>query len=166
MQTLGSDTWLRIDSSARNQRLAMIEAITHSVYTEGYLTANWTSAAATSQLLGFSIDETLDASKAYSQFAYVGTGCYRSEQWPWYLQSPLWYESLPCIPIFAVLLAFVNMQDWRSRKDRFSLAMMVALGCISYGGMSYKPGFPYCSKSLTVIISKCRRRGSHRRISR
>ena len=37
VQTLGSDTWLRLDKSARNQRLEMMKAITNSVYTEGFL---------------------------------------------------------------------------------------------------------------------------------
>lgn len=113
----------------------MIESITHPVYSQGYLTANWSIYPDSPQLFGFSIAQSLDATKAYDQFAYIGTGCYRSRDWPWYLQAPKWYASIICIPIFALLLAFVNMQDWHTQKDRFSLLLMVALGCVSYAGM-------------------------------
>src|ERR1700733_5250987 len=38
VQTLGSDLWLRLDRRARAQRLAMMEEITHTIYSEGLLT--------------------------------------------------------------------------------------------------------------------------------
>jgi uncharacterized membrane protein YjjB (DUF3815 family) len=110
----------------------MIEAITHPVYSQGYLAANWTLAPNQPLHFGLSISQALDPTKAYSRFAYIGTGCYRSNDWPWYLQAPRWYASIPCIPLFALLLAFVNMQNWRTRKDRFGLLIMMALGCASY----------------------------------
>jgi hypothetical protein len=110
----------------------MIKAITHPVYTEGYLAANWTVTPDQSLPFAFGISQALDPTKPYDQFAYIGTGCYRSDRWPWYLQAPSWFLSIPCVPIFALLLAFVNMQGWRTKKDRFGLLIMVALGCASY----------------------------------
>jgi hypothetical protein len=110
----------------------MIEAITRPVYSQGYLAANWTLAPNQPLQFGLSISQALDPTKAYNQFAYIGTGCYRSSDWPWYLQAPKWYASIPCIPLFALLLAFVNMQNWRTKKDCFGLLIMMALGCASY----------------------------------
>lgn len=110
----------------------MVQAITQSVFSEGYFTANWTSNAGTPQPLALSLSQIVDPGKSYSEYAYVGTGCYRSSEWPWYLKSAPWYASIPCIPLFALLLAFWNGQDWRSAHDKKQLSIMVLLGCISY----------------------------------
>lgn len=110
----------------------MIQAITHPVYAEGYFSTNWTINPGTPQPLAISLSQTVDPNKSYDAYAYVGTGCYRSPHWPWYLQSAPWYASIPCIPIFSLLLAFWNGQDWRSTSDKKHLLVMVILGCISY----------------------------------
>ena len=132
VQTLGSDTWLRLDRSARIQRLNMIEAITHPIYAQGHFTANWTVNSGTSQPLAISLSQSIEADKTYDDWAYVGTGCYRSPHYPWYLQAAPWYASIPCIPLFSLLLAFWNGQDWRTTNDKKQLLIMVTLGCVSY----------------------------------
>lgn len=132
VQTLGSDTWLRLDPTARQERLEMVQAITHSVYSEGYFSANWTTNAGTPQPLAIMLSQTVNPGTTYDDYAYVGTGCYRSPHWPWYLKSAPWYTSMPCIPLFALLLAFWNGQDWRTARDKKQLSIMVVLGCISY----------------------------------
>lgn len=114
----------------------MIQAITNPVHAEGYFSANWTTNPGTPQPLAISLSQAIDPTKSYDQYAYVGTGCYKSPHWPWYLRSLPWYSSIPCIPIFALLLALWNGQNWRSKSDRKHLLVMVLLGCISYTGMS------------------------------
>lgn len=111
----------------------MVQMITHPVFAEGYFTANWTLNAWSPQPLLLNIAQAVDPSRRYDEYAYVGTGCYRTPNWPWYLQSAPWYTSLPCIPIFALLLAFWNGQNWQSAGDKKHLLIMALMGCISYG---------------------------------
>lgn len=132
MQTLGSDTWFRIDKSAQLQRAQMVDMITHPTLAYGLLSANWTVDAWTGQSVLFDLAQAVDPSRTYAEYAYVGTGCYRSPAWPWYLQAAPWYASIPCIPIFAVLLAFWNGQNWRTARHRKQLLIMTGLGCLSY----------------------------------
>ena len=110
----------------------MVKAITQSVFSEGYFSANRTTNSNTPQPMALSLTQIVDPSRRYDEYAYVGTGCYRSPEWPWYLQAAPWYASIPCIPLFALLLAFWNGQNWRSVQDKKQLSIMVLLGCISY----------------------------------
>ena len=106
--------------------------LTHPVLAQGYLSANWTVSTGSSQPLLLNLAQAVDPSKSYDDYAYVGTGCYRGHEWPWYLKSAPWYASIPCIPIFALLLAFWNGQGWHTPEDRKQLFFMTLLGCISY----------------------------------
>lgn len=133
VQTLGSDTWLRIDSQARDARAVMMDTITGTVYTNGTLTGNWTGSVANQ--VNFSFAQVLDPTKPYEQFSYIGTGCYRSPQWSWVFQTPKWYQTIPLIPLFALLLALWNMQSLRTNVHRLDMLIMVAFGCVSYSGM-------------------------------
>jgi hypothetical protein len=135
VQTLGSDLWLRLDSRARAQRLAMIEDITQSIYSEGLLTANWTGGNTTNPI-ALSFVHTLDPNMAYDQYNYVGVGCYRGKHWPWYFQGLKWVWTIPLIPTFAFLLALWNLQALKSKKDLKNVIVMVLFGCASFAGES------------------------------
>jgi hypothetical protein len=133
VQTLGSDLWLRLDSRARSQTLAMMEEITQTIYSEGLLTANWTAGNATNPI-ALSFAHTLDPNMAYDQYNYIGVGCYRSKHWPWYLQGLKWVWTIPFVPSFAFLLALWNLQALKSKKDIKDIVIMVLFGCASFTG--------------------------------
>ena len=133
VQTLGSDLWLRLDSGARAQRLAMMGDITHTIYSKGLLTANWTAGNITNPI-ALSFVHTLDPNTAYDQYNYIGVGCYRGKLWPWYLQGLKWIWTIPFVPAFALLLALWNLQAMNSKKDVKNIVTMVAFGCASFAG--------------------------------
>jgi hypothetical protein len=133
VQTLGSDLWLRLDRRARDQRLAMMEDITHTIYSKGLLAANWT-ASDTSNPISLSFIHTLEPNTAYDQYNYIGVGCYRGAHWPWYLQELQWIWTIPFVPIFSLLLALWNLQASKSKKDIKSILIMVTFGCVSFAG--------------------------------
>jgi len=133
VQTLGSDFWLRLDSTARAQRLAMIEDITKTTYSEGMLTANWTSGFI-AQPIALAVSHSMDTNTPYPQYNYIGVGCYRSSDWAWYFQGLDWRWTLPLVPLFAFLLALWNLQAMRVWKDGKHILIMVFFGCASYAG--------------------------------
>lgn len=133
VQTLGSDLWLRLDSRARAQRLAMMEDITHTIYSEGLLTANWTAGNITNPI-SLSFIHTLDPNTAYNQYNYIGVGCYRGRHWPWYLQGLKWTWTIPFVPTFAFLLAIWNLQALKSKKDVKNIIIIIIFGCASFAG--------------------------------
>lgn len=130
VQTLGSDVWLRLDSTARAQRLTMIEDITKTIYSEGLLTANGSIALP----VALSVSHAMETNKPYPQYNYIGIGCYRNPDWPWYLQGLQWRWALPLVPAFAFLLALWNLQAIRVWKDAKHILIMVLFGCASYAG--------------------------------
>lgn len=131
VQTLGSDLWLRLDSRARAQRLAMIENITHTIHSKGLLAANWTAGNLSSPI-ALSFVHILDPNTAYSRYNYIGIGCYRGEHWQWYLQGLKWIWTIPLIPTFACLLALWNLQALKSKQDMKNIIIMGAFGCASF----------------------------------
>lgn len=133
MQTLGSDFWFRLDSSARAARLDMMEGITQTVYTQGMLAANYTGGYSTRPVM-LSFSHSLDPTIAYPDYNYIGTGCYRGADWPWWIQGLQWQWTLPLIPVFAFLLALSNLQAIASVRDLRHITLMVFLGCASYLG--------------------------------
>lgn len=133
VQTLGSDFWLRLDSAARAQRLTMMEDITKTVYTQGMLTANWTSGYM-AEPIALSFAHTLDPKTPYDQYNYIGVGCYRGKYWAWYLQGLHRLWTLPLVPMFAFLLALWNLQAMRTWKDGKNILTMVCFGCASFAG--------------------------------
>lgn len=133
VQTLGSDFWLRLDSAAQAQRLTMIEDITRSIYSEGVLTANWTSGLI-GHPIALSVSHTLETNTAYPDYNYIGVGCYRGPDWAWYLQGLDWRWTLPLVPTFAFLLALWNLQSMHAWRDGKHIAIMVLFGCASYAG--------------------------------
>lgn len=134
VQTLGSDLWLRLDSRARAQRLAMMENITHTIYSEGLLTANWTTGNNITNQISLSFVHTLDPNTAYDQYNYIGVGCYRDKHWPWYLRGLKWIWTIPLVPTFAFLLALWNLEALKSKKDIKNIVIMVIFGCASFAG--------------------------------
>lgn len=137
VQTLGSDLWLRLDGRARAQRLVMIQEITQTIYSEGLLTANWTAGNITNPI-ALSFAHTLDPNMAYDRYNYIGVGCYRSINWPWYLQGLKWVWTIPFVPTFAFLLALWNLQALKSKKDVKDIVIMVLFGCASFTGESVR----------------------------
>jgi hypothetical protein len=153
VQTLGSDLWLRLDSRARAQTLAMIEDITQTIYSEGLLTGNWTSGNITNPI-ALSFVHTLDPNTAYDQYNYIGVGCYRGKHWPWYLQGLKWVYTIPFVPTFAFLLALWNLQALKSKKDLKSIIIMVLFGCASFTGESSRSKPNYFHASFLIIANK------------
>lgn len=133
VQTLGSDIWFRIDASARDQRLTMMNDITSTVYSQGNLAANWTTGLA-SQPVSLSVSHILDIDTVYPKYNFVGTGCYRGPNWPWYIQGLDWKWTLPLVPLFAFLLTIWNLQAMRKLADAKHVLIMVLFGCASYAG--------------------------------
>ena len=133
VQTLGSDFWLRLDSTARAQRLTMTEDITKTIYSHGFLTANWTSGLM-AKPIALSVSHALDPNTPYPEYNYIGVGCYRAQNWAWFLQSLHWRWTLPLVPTFAYLLALWNLQAMQRWTDSKHIAIMVVFGCASYAG--------------------------------
>ena len=133
VQTLGSDVWLRIDWTARAQRQNMMNAITQTVYSEGILSANWTTAVDPRPIM-LSVSHTLDLNTDYPKYNFVGVGCYRGPDWPWYIQGLDWKWTIPLVPLFAFLLTVWNLQAMRRAVDAKHVFIMVLFGCASYGG--------------------------------
>lgn len=142
VQTLGSDIWFRIDGSARHQRLTMMNDITSTVYSQGNLAANWTTGL-TSEPISLSVSHILDIDSVYPKYNFVGTGCYRGPDWPWYIQGLDWKWTIPLVPLFAFLLTVWNLQAMRKLADAKHVLIMVGFGCASYAG---EP--PYYSRIL------------------
>lgn len=136
VQTLGSDFWLRLDSSARAQRLGMMESITKITYSDGLLAANWTSESQVAEPISLALTQTLDPTISYTAYNYVASGCFRGADWPWWLQGLKWQWTLPLIPTFALLLALWNLQAVRKWNDVKHVVIMVIFGCASYAGES------------------------------
>lgn len=132
VQTLGSDFWLSLDSGARAQRLAMMQDITRTVYTEGTLTGNWTAGLVSTAPIALSFMQTLDPTLPYDHYNYIGVGCYRAADWPWYLHALSWKWTIPLVPIFALLLALWNLQAVTRGKDLKNITIMALFGCASY----------------------------------
>ena len=133
VQTLGSDVWLRIDWTARAQRQNMMNAITQTVYSEGILSANWTTAIDPRPIM-LSVSHTLDLNTDYPKYNFVGVGCYRGPDWPWYIQGLDWKWTIPLVPLFAFLLTVWNLQAMRRAVDAKHVFIMVLFGCASYAG--------------------------------
>ena len=133
VQTLGSDVWLRIDWTARAQRQNMMNAITQTVYSEGILSANWTTAVDPRPIM-LSVSHTLDLNTDYPKYNFVGVGCYRGPDWPWYIQGLDWKWTIPLVPLFAFLLTVWNLQAMRRAVDAKHVFIMVLFGCASYAG--------------------------------
>jgi len=112
-----------------------MEDITRTVYTQGMLAANWTSETMTNPIM-LSFAHTLDPATPYPDYNYIGVGCYRGADWPWWLQGLKWQWTLPLIPAFAFLLALWNLQAMRQWKDLKHIVIMVVFGCASYAGES------------------------------
>lgn len=138
VQTLGSDIWLRIDWTARAERRMMMNEITRTVYSKGALTANWTAANVEAEPIMFSVSHALDLNTDYPEYNFVGVGCYRGPDWPWYIQGLDWKWTLPLVPLFAFLLAVWNLQAMRRTADAKHVFIMVIFGCASYAGKFLK----------------------------
>jgi uncharacterized membrane protein YjjB (DUF3815 family) len=149
VQTLGSDLWLRLDSRSRAQRLAMIENITHTIYSKGLLAANWTAGNISSPI-ALSFVHILDPNTAYNQYDYIGIGCYRVKHWQWYLQGLKSMWMIPFVPTFACLLALWNLQALKSKKDLKNIVIMVAFGCASFA--ANKVGEIYIHRSVGSVL--------------
>jgi hypothetical protein len=113
----------------------MIQDITHTVFSQGNLSGNWSMGM--EQPVAFGFAQSIDPSKPYPQYNYIGTGCYSSDDWAWYFRTPLWYHTIPCVPAFAFLLALWNMQSIKSQQDKLRTMVMVVLGCASFAGNSH-----------------------------
>lgn len=112
-----------------------MQDITRTVYTQGMLAGNWTGQYSTQRLM-LSFSHTLDPTIPYPDYNYIGTGCYRGADWPWYIQGIKWQWTLPLIPLFTFLLALWNLQAFRKNQDYKHVAIQVVLGCASYLGES------------------------------
>lgn len=106
--------------------------ITQTVYTQGMLAGDWSGNYST-QLLGLSFSHNLDPTIPYPDYNYIGTGCYRGADWPWWIQGPKWWYPYFLVPIYACLLALWHGQAFRERKIIF---VMISLGCLSFLGES------------------------------
>lgn len=95
----------------------------------GNITGNWSSFSTAA--LSLSVPSHVDPEHSYSSFQYKEDGCYRDASWPWYLHSLTWYQSVGFVVPYMVGLALFHGQKLQAR---LSLALMVFIGCISYGG--------------------------------
>lgn len=130
---MGSDLWLKLDPHAEASRLQMVEDITQSVYTQGMLAGNWTGDYST-QLVSLAFSHSLDTTTPYPDYNYIGTGCYRGADWPWWIQGLQWQWTIPLVPFFAFLLTLWNRQALNTANDFKHAAIMVFFGCASYAG--------------------------------
>lgn len=110
----------------------MIQDLTQAIYSNGSLVGNWTSTPQENVALG--IAQALDPTTPYPKYHYVGTGCYSTHEWAWYFRTLHWYQAIPCVPLFAFLLALWNMQRIELRSDKVHALVMVILGCASFAG--------------------------------
>ena len=56
-------------------------------------------------------------------------GCFRDEQWRWFLQPVPWWTLFFLVPLFAFCSSMNNQQHWWSRQ----MVVMVSIACISFG---------------------------------
>jgi hypothetical protein len=117
----------------------MMADITQTVYTQGMLAGDWSGNYST-QLLGLSFSHNLDPTIPYLDYNYIGTGCYRGADWPWWIQGPKWWFPYFLVPIYACLLALWHRQAFRERKIIF---VMISLGCLSFLGDSALTTIPH-----------------------
>jgi uncharacterized membrane protein YjjP (DUF1212 family) len=55
-------------------------------------------------------------------------GCYRSPDFPWYLQPFPWWNVFILVPLFSIVTSLSNAQPWRHRD----MIVMNVIACISY----------------------------------
>lgn len=127
---------MKLDKPASAATAQMMDDITRTAYSQGMLAGNWTSDYST-QLLTVSFGHILDPNTPYPDYNFIGNGCYRGADWPWYFQSPAWLSYFTLVPAFAFLLAVWHGQDIsKERHNVKHIVTMVFLGCLSYTGKS------------------------------
>lgn len=118
--TLGSDLYYLIDSGARSRRFQATQYLADAMILVGDFSLDNTT---TTWGFHFSNVTAPPSTRLYSV-----NGCYRSPDWPWYLQSPPPWTLLFLVPLYAVFSAFAAFQPLKSRE----LPVMVLVSCCSY----------------------------------
>jgi hypothetical protein len=115
-----SDFYYLADSQARERRYEATQYLEDGVSLTGGFSVDDSTFAG---LFSFSNSTAPPASRLYSV-----SGCYRSPDWPWYLQSPPPWTLLFLVPLYGVCSALASFQPF----FRQELPVMVFVSCCSY----------------------------------
>jgi len=122
-----SDFYYLVDSQARERRYQATQYLADALSLKG----------------GFSVDDsTFHGSFSFTNVTmppasriYSANGCYRSPDWPWYLQAPPTWTLLFLVPLYGIFSALASFQPVFSRE----LPVMVFISCCAYAANRVGP---------------------------
>ncbi len=120
--TLGSDVFLFFDKGARAALSSETAASALTTVVDGFFVA--TNGTTADNFVGtFTFSNTTDATNPN-----IVQGCYRSPDWPGYLQPVPWWSLFVLVPSFAFFASMNNQQHWWSKQ----MFVMVLIACVSF----------------------------------
>ncbi|KAJ7507957.1 hypothetical protein B0H11DRAFT_2153490 [Mycena galericulata] len=121
---IGSDFYLLFDVAARRQLYGLADALS----SQEEISGTWIADDPT-LYTGIPANGTWTfVHVVQPNAADIIDGCYRSQDFPWYLQPfPAWCAVF-IVPVFSLLSSLANLQPFRSRQ----LPVMVVISCCSY----------------------------------
>lgn len=128
--TMGSDAYLKIDSSARQKLLKAADHDGPPIYIQAIFSAINASdsgilGSGNATMLGnWTLTNPISAATSGSMV----NGCYRDHKWGWYLQPLDKAAVFPLVPIFITCVSLGN-QQWLFHRQ---LTIMVTIGTISF----------------------------------
>lgn len=122
--TIGSDLYFLVDPSARHRREAATALLDSQIIVHGQFKSDNMSIF---PFNGTFIFKNL-TSEIPSTSHYQAKGCYRDENWPWYLHDfPEWTLFI-LVPFFSLFGSFASMQPLKSTQ----LPVMVFISCAAF----------------------------------
>lgn len=118
--TLGSDFYYLADWQARERRYNATQYLDEALVLDGSFSVD---SPVVQGLFHFTNVTAPRASSIYSV-----NGCYRSPDWPWYLQSPPPWTLFFLVPLYGIFSALASFQPFFSQE----LPVMVFVSCCSY----------------------------------
>jgi hypothetical protein len=115
-----SDFYYLLDSQARERRYEATQYLDDAMKLTGSFSVD---NSVFNGLFSFNNVTAPPESRIYS-----ANGCYRSPDWPWYLQSPPVWSLLFLVPLYGICSALASFQPFFSRE----LPVMVFVSCCSY----------------------------------
>ncbi|KAG9081088.1 hypothetical protein FRC06_005835 [Ceratobasidium sp. 370] len=122
--TIGSDLYFLVDSSARHRREQATQALDSQTIIHGTFKSDNTSIFPFNGTFVFrNVTADLPSSSHYQ-----AKGCYRDNNWPWYLHAFPEWTLFFLVPLFSLFGSFASMQPLRS----IQLPVMVFISCAAF----------------------------------
>jgi hypothetical protein len=122
--TIGSDLYFLVDPGARRRREAATELLANQVIIHGQFKSDDMSIFPFNGTFIFKNSTTDTPSTSH----YQAKGCYRDENWPWYLHTLPEWTLFILVPFFSLFGSFASMQPLRSKQ----LPVMVFISCAAF----------------------------------